>query len=372
MNKCFALIKKELTEMFRDKSTFIILLIPVLIFPLLNFGLEYMTDNKSGNIDVYICKDDSSEIMLFEDYIKNNSQIHEFTGHKRDAYQKLTKGELSFIVCNDKSENKVRFICNPNFYNSVSEATKIGESFSRYYSEMYQKKHNDYYTLQLDNMDGTIFSIDKSMIQMIVPVVFIMFVCQTSANFSPDMFAGEKERKTFELLLMTAKSRKIILAGKTVALLVISFISLFINYGSYVLTQIMVGKSKKDFIKSNHVNLLYLCCSIVLLLLISVVVSLFVSLISNKIKNAQALNEIIVLIPTGFAVLIMSGTIKLNTLFSRYCPIVNLISQFYQANIGNIEIGTFAIAMIENFLLLIMILMISYKYLCNEKSVAGI
>lgn len=371
MKKCFALIIKELTEIFRDRSTFIIFSIPALIFPLLNLGLDYMTSIKSGNINIYICSDNSFEINLFKDYVKNESQIHEFTGLKTEAYQKLSSGELSFIVCNDKAENKVKFICNPNFYNSISEATKIGESFSQYYSKTYQEKHKDYYTLQLNDIDGALFSVDESMIQLIAPIVFIMLICQTSANFSPDIFAGEKERKTFELLLMTAKSKKVILAGKTLALLVISFINLFVNFCSYALTKIIFEKQKENITTLNRSNLLYLCCSIILLLLISVVVSLFISLVSKKNKSAQALNEITVLLPTGFAVLIASGTIKLNSGFSKYCPIVNLISQFYQANLGVVEIKVFATTMIENLLLFIMILVFSYKYLCSEKSIVN-
>ncbi len=371
MRKCIALIKKELIEILRDRSTVIILLIPALIFPILNYGLEYMTNNESGNVGIYICNDNSSEIKIFKDFATSHSQIYEFTGLEADAYQKLANGELSFIVRNDQQENKIKFICNPNFYNSVSEATKIGESFSHYYSEIYQRKHVDYYTLQLDNVDGTIFSVDKSMIQMIVPVVFVMLICQTSASFSPDMFAGEKERKTFELLLMTAKSNKVILAGKTIALLIISFISLLINFSSYALTQIFIENHKENIVTLNLNNLLYLCCTIILLLLLSVVVSLFISLVSKKVKNAQALNEIIILLPTGFAVLIASGTIKLNSAFSKFCPIVNLISQFYQANLGSTETKTFTITMIENFLLIVFISFASYKFLCSEKTIVN-
>lgn len=46
--------KKELLEIFRDKSTFVILLIPVLIFSVFNMGISYLNKDLQTKIDICI------------------------------------------------------------------------------------------------------------------------------------------------------------------------------------------------------------------------------------------------------------------------------------------------------------------------------
>lgn len=46
--------KKELLEIFRDKSTFVILLIPVLIFYVFNMGISYLNKDLQTKIDICI------------------------------------------------------------------------------------------------------------------------------------------------------------------------------------------------------------------------------------------------------------------------------------------------------------------------------
>lgn len=372
MNRCFALIKKELTEIFRDKTSIIVIfIVPFLVFPLLNVGIKYLADMDVKNITVYIDGDKNDGIKVFGNYIKESSNITVFTGSAEEAYKRLSDGEISFIVKKETHNNKIKFICNPNLYSSISDASKIGESFSEFYSAIYQKDHHDYSTLVLCNENDEVISTDKVMTDIINPIVFIMLICQTSANFSSDMFAGEKERKTLELMIMTVKSNKVVYFGKHISLLIISLMGLFVNVFSYVITKKSTVPSEALLNDIDHIDLIVILSSLLLLLEISVTVSLLVSLISKKIKESQTINELLISIPIGIAALISFGSIGVNTGFSNYCPIVNLIVMFYRANLGNTDIKTFMIVLIENVIVISALMLLSYKCLNREKTVVS-
>lgn len=87
-------------------------------------------------------------------------------------------------------------------------------------------------------------------------------------------------------------------------------------------------------------------------------------------KNSQIVNELVLAIPVGITALLVLGILQNNTAVFNYIPILNLIISFNDAFIGNIDIINIALSLITNILLIIVLVILSVKYMNTEKFIS--
>ena len=359
-------LRKELTEIFRDRGTLIILLIPLFIFPILNIGIEYINQDSNKEIDIYVKYDTRELYDIFNQYISDVYNINTVT--KGNPEELLKKGYVDcYIYISDYTCN---FIYNSNSYKSLSLTTKLSEEFRDFYNKLMNETNEDVCLINLMDESGMVSNTADSVLSIIIPIVLVTLLFQNTSCFANDMFSGEKERKTLELLLLTNTKKVSIYFGKALALMSLSLMELLLSLGSYFLTFGIQkeGLTQFKFMINGNVKLNVTCIvlSAILLSFISVFMSLTVSLVSKNMKNSQLLNEIILVIPVGTTALLVLGVLKNNNIYS-YVPVLNLLVNFIEAFSGNINITDMFISLVTNIFLLILIVCLSVRYMKSEK-----
>ncbi len=372
MKASITILKKELLEIFRDKSTFVILLIPVLIFPIFNVGMNYLNKESNTKINVCIQYDSQEAYELFCQYTSIYDTYDINIIESTDPIQSLKKTEIDCYII--EIDGVYNFVYNSSSYDSLSLTTKLGDSFQQYYNNLLSQTHEGLFQMTLKDENGNLANTSNSVSSIFVPVVLVMLIFQNTSSFANDIFAGEKERKTLELLLLSGTKKRSIYCGKFFALAILASINLIISLVSYFASFSFTesGLQQFKFMQNGNVTVNVVCIVLTMLLLsvIALLVSLTVSILSKNMKNSQILNEIILTIPVGLTVLLSIGMLNSHTLLFNYIPVLNLIVCFNNAFTGNVGITNMISSFITSFLLIFFLLVFSVKYMQKDKFIS--
>lgn len=372
MKTSITIFKKELLEIFRDKSTFVILLIPILIFPVFNVGMNYLNKESNSKINVCIHYDSQEAYELFNQYISICDTYEINIIESTDPIQSLKKMEIDcYIVEND---GIYHFVYNSSSYDSLSLTTKLGDNFQQFYNNLLSQTHEGLFQMVLKDENGNLANTSNSISSIFVPVVLVMLIFQNTSSFANDIFAGEKERKTLELLLLSGAKKQSIYCGKFLALAILAFINLIISLASYFVSFNLTasGLQQFKFMQNGNVTVNVVCIILTMLLLsvIALLISLTVSMLSKNMKNSQILNELILAIPVGLTVLLSIGMVNRHTLLFNCLPVLNLIVCFNNAFNGNVGIVNMISSFITSSILIIILVVFSIKYMKKDKFIS--
>lgn len=317
---------KEIKEIIRNKYSIIIMLIPLFIYPLLSLGLNSLSESPSSIVRIAIVSDNGYIDRILDDYIRQNKSLYllDMKNDEKTIQSDLQNGKIDFLL--KIENNSISLTYSSRSYKSLLAATKFGENFSAFYSEIYKTKHNDYFGMNMLDEEGNTPSASDSISNFIMPVLLISLIFQSTAGFANDMFAGEKERKTLENLLLTVKPRRRLLFGKALALATVSGISLSINVISFFFSQ-RFGENaphSANLLRSPSTMLTVLVILLILAAL-SVTVSLTVSLFSQSLKNSQLFNELLLAFSVFLSGLVSFGFFPKNVPV-KYIPLIGLFS----------------------------------------------
>lgn len=181
------------------------------------------------------------------------------------------------------------------------------------------------------------------------------------------MFAGEKERKTLESLLLTVKPRRRIFFGKALALAAVSGISLSINVISFFFSQ-RLGEAAPYFagLLRSPYTVLILIAILLILAALSVTVSLTVSLFSQSLKNSQLFNELLLAFGIFLSGLISFGFFPKNVPV-KYIPLIGLFSAFNDVIHRSFMGSELVVSALSTIALIALILLFGIRRLKSEK-----
>lgn len=369
MKQSLTILKKELLEIFRDRSTILILLIPILIFPAFNIGMNYINKDSVKRLDICISYDSYEAYEIFNRYISATESYDINVITSKTPKSLLTDGKIDCLICINNSA--FDFIYNSNSFDSLSLTAKLGEDFQKFYNACLNQSYEGIYQMNLKDENNNISDPAKTVSDIFVPIALVMMIFQNTSSFANDIFAGEKDRKTAELLLLTGVKRRYIYFGKLLALFVMSSINLAgsllsclisFNFSQDGLTE---AKFMQKGISSNNILVIFLIT--LLLSLIAAVVSLTVSMISKNMKNAQVMNEIILAVPTVMTALITLGIIKSSLPLLNYIPLLNLSLGLNNAFGGTVSVYNILISLITNGFLIGVITALGIRYIKTER-----
>ncbi|MBQ6708662.1 MAG: ABC transporter permease [Clostridia bacterium] len=368
MKEILIIFKKEILGILRDKSTLIILIIAVLVFPIFNMGINYLNRDGKSEVDLCIQYDSVEAYKVFMQYISEEVN-YDFKVINSKYPEKLLK-EGSIDCCVKLNEKDFNFIYNSSSLDSFSTTTKICENFQRFYNSKLSEEYEDAFQLQIKDENDNFTNMTNSMSKILVPIILVMIIFQNTSGFANDIFAGEKERKTLELLFLSGVNKKSVYFGKALALLSLSMINLIVCLISYFISNEFInsGIQQLDFSQGKSIisNILSLILIMIILSVIAVFLSLSISMISSGMKNAQILNEIVLSVPVGITVLMTTGILKNNAVF-RYVPIFNLITNLNNCFAGDTDWIGLIIMLITNSIVIGILLIASVKYMKTEK-----
>lgn len=357
MNRYFTVLQKELKEIFRDHAAFIIVLLPVVIFPILRFGLDQISQINASEIRVSIRSESESQLSIFEAFKEQTDDYHIVVLLSTSPIQDLKDGKIDCYLL--MTEDKFHFMYSSGSLHSLSLTSKIGTNFEQFYLQLLSEEKSGVATLSYSDESGVVFDATRSVSQLIAPIIFVFLVFQCSSTFANDLFAGEKERGTMELLLLSARTGKTVYYAKTTALFLLVLIQLLISEWSFLISDSLFGNSVAKSDLFNNLTLL-------LLVSIAVTLSATVSVFSKKMKTAQLANELVSILPLGIAVLVSAGIIR--SAIIEKLPLINIILFFLRSSdIVAIDGTDLLYLFSSNLLVVVALIVVSIHYMRSEK-----
>lgn len=366
IKKSIILAKKELTEIFRESSTYIMLLLPLIIFSIFNIGLDYINTPSSAVINVCVTGDNNSAKNVFDDYLMFSNEIKIQNIDSENPQKLLKDGEIDCII--DFSESNVNFIYNSAKYTSLSSATKIGENFQNYYYEKKSVECEEIYLFNLKDEKENISNVYSIISKLFIPITLILTVMQSTSKFANEMFAGERERKTLELLFLSGPNRKPFFFGKVIACNLVSTLNVTTMLIAFVLSDIIFGHNLFNG-NGTSVNIFILFILLFLFAFLMNFVFVGISLFSKNLKSVQLASELVIFVVIGITALLKLGYINLSSKILAFIPIINIAVIFNNVFDNQLYVFDIIISFISNMIFVFLLNFLCIRYLNSEKAI---
>lgn len=342
VKKIFAIIKKELFRVFKDKRlVFTTILMPgLMIFLLYSIMGEAMTSLSTPDVESEIVV--INNYQLFDTILSNtdfkynlvDGNIESLEQYKENLYD----GDIDyiivfpsdFIVESDKVYN-INTYYNPSLESSSLANDYVTSTLTLMEDMIISQKYGDIdvFTLNVGNDENLIFDESEMMglaISMILPFLIITFLFSGAMSVAPEAIAGEKERGTMATLLVTPIRRGEIALGKIIALSIISVASAVSSFiGIIASLPKLLGLNAENGITDLYNLGDYLLILVILIATVLVIVGL-ITVISALAKNMKEANTFILplyLVTMGVGVSTMFSTTAQTNIMYYFIPIYN-------------------------------------------------
>lgn len=366
----------EMKMYVRDKKMLTnTLLLPILIYPLIiiviGLGAFLAISKESDGIKVSIEGNNGEIIQALEscegiNIVKDKKYTDEdILNRKIDAIVKISPDKNTPIILKYDATQK-------SF--SIGKITETIEKVKKTNIETILKEKGLSYesiepiNIKEINEKGEEASPFSSIINSILPMLFLIFPLISTSYLTTDLAAGEKERNTLEPLISTKISRSSILIGKLMFTSLISVMITIVAIIVLVLTIVAgISLAGVDMVPIGNISLTGMIIGIILLTLTVVFLSalqLAVSFFAKNYKESQLLLSpvmILVMVPIFIGMFIPESPILL------HLPIFNVILLLKQFTAGIINVANIAIVMGWVVLYICLSLILCVKAINSEK-----
>ena len=356
----YAVYKKEMLEILRDKKTLILMiLVPIILYPLIMVASMQMSIGMNTS---------SNERITIATNVGNTPILSELIQHNDPSFNIINVEDVELAI----KDNTIEAYLEVNEfqeYTIVYDATKTNSraktALNTFLEEYKQQVVKD--NLIAAGQDLTILepisivtkniadgdSIGKMMLSMILPLLLITVISMGAMYPAIDITAGEKERGTLETMLTLPISNLECISGKYLAVTTIACITGFLNLisigitGGFMISQLSV---LNDSISLNFASLIpgliiTLLCILLFSLFISAVV-MCVCLFANSFKEANNYITPLTLVVMLPCMLTMVPSITLSPQ-NVAIPVLNIALLIKDALLGNanIMLGTLVLVL---------------------------
>ena len=390
MRDLVIIIKKELTELLRDKKTIInSIVLPTLLIPILMFGgikvsqmISESNQQKTVQIGLVNAPEDfmklvkSDTLNIITNYTESidfKTLIDEgtiqtalvFPSDWKTRMDSLTSGQIEVYRNSTKDNVNGRVSNMLNIYSAELKTQRIAElnipvekmtPFTESYIDVEEKKE----------MIGKRFG-------GFIPYIFILTMWGGCLLAAIDLVTGEKERKTIETTLSLPISKFSVLMGKAIVASLLGFLPALLN-----LIGLLIGLNFIDGIPDEikmAINEMLNFQSITMILLLLIPFSLFlagfiIALVAGAttFKEAQSKASpliIVIIIPLVMA-LLPGIEFTWSTVF---VPVLNIGLGAKEIMAGTIDMGMYASMLISLIVFAVAAIYFSYKRFSNENAI---
>jgi len=296
VNRIFALARKETLEILRDfRTLFILLFLPVLLYPVLVVGISFYVkrgQSEQARLDVYVGAYQCPEELVAAPQLKVGIRLELVPARASPSdFRSFLENELyqAIIDCSGLKDFPARPI--RIYYLSAKTSSQLAESrvvealaefreawlwraleklgFSSDFGPAFRPESTD--LSPPARVSGFILA-------QIIPLVLVLIILQGAYHPSMDLVVGERERKTLDALLSSPVTAWDILAAKTLVISVVAWLAGVLN-----LVSLMINLSLASRLATNLGSSLFPGYTPILLVLLEMVplavlfASLFVS-----------------------------------------------------------------------------------------------
>lgn len=377
LSKIYAIYKKEILDLLRDKKTIIMMiLVPLLLYPLIMIAAMLITSsisetmkNSEYSIGIQTDADSRIDLAAFTDFLENSEDELEYhfkvvncddylaalLDESIDAYiiTGYNNGRDSFTVCYLTS-----------ITNSATASNLLEDKLELYAKNAEEALLRDY---QLDPeaiMNPIILQWEDksaneekvgSILGAVLPFLLIISISMGAVYPAIDTTAGEKERGTLETLLTLPMRNDELIMGKFLAVATISVISALLNLlsmgfmGIYLYNMILTTDES-----SATINLAGFIPALLIVILCVLAFSLFISAMvmcitifakSFKEANNYVTPLLLVVMFAGYIGFIPN--LKFDTLMASV-PVVNISLLIHDLLLFKYNFGLIFVVLISN------------------------
>lgn len=304
MREILITIKKELRSIFRDKKTFITLLLFPILIPAMIFLYAYMYEEESKD-ELYSIGVNYS-LNQNEISLMNNAHLKgKYYKSKKEMEKAYSKGDILGYIEKKKNSNYYVVYTNEDSSDGMkirSYVTAYLEGYNTYLAKVYLigenvdvKKTFDQVQYKIVDLDGENFLLN--LMFTIAFTYIVMSIVITTTNMATNATAVERENGTLETILTFPISSRCLILGKYLATVMMGFLSSLVGL---VLTigSLEIVKRYFSFFEglSYHVGLSSILISFMIIIMASLFIgglSILLTSFTKSYKEAQSVSSIL-------------------------------------------------------------------------------
>ncbi|MEH7122601.1 ABC transporter permease [Bacillus sp. JJ1773] len=374
---------KELKDCFRDSRTLLLtVLLPIIMMTGMTFFYEKLISSDEGKtytlaVDQSFGTEEESLFSGFEniEFVKSANPEEALNEGEALAALELSSNFIESI--NKGEEASVTIIGNSFSQNSSNLMNLVNTALTAYEksvtSDRLEKLGTESSVIQpfaINQKEMSAEDPNINLIAMLIPLILSIAIGVGAGPAASDLFAGEKERKTMEALLMTPVNRSTLLFAKWLTIATVGAITGIITLIVVALEiGLLTENLKKAVTFGENAGII-----IGLAILTSIIYAMFnasilmiTSIIGKTVKESQSYSTpvmMLAIIPT----MVISG-IGINELgFEHFAiPIMNLFSILKELVFGIVNIEHILITIASNVICMIVLFIIGRILFMKDK-----
>lgn len=379
----FKLFLKELKDSFRDRRTLLLsVFLPIIMMTGLTLFYEKLVSSDEGDtyqlaIPTNINEEMKANLAAYTNIELIDSDNPEKMVKDGDAQaailiengfsEKLSQGENTNIVLigdsfSEKSSTLLSIVMNAlNEYEKMVVTERLNEAGVE--SSIVQPFSIEQQEISAE--DPTI-----NLVAMLIPLILSLALGVGASPAAADLFAGEKEKKTMEALLMTPVKRSTLVISKWLTITTIGVLTGLITLLVVVLEIAFFTENLKNAVPVHDNFALIILFALVMTIIYSMlIVSLLMitSIIGKTIKEAQSYSTPILLL-TIFPMMLLSTT-GINELTTNHfiIPFVNVFSTLKELIFGEIIYQHLLLTLGSNLVFIVISFLIGRMLFLKDK-----
>ncbi|MCM3740770.1 ABC transporter permease [Oceanobacillus luteolus] len=379
----FNIYIKELIDSLRDKRTLLLtVFLPILMMTALTFFYENMISGDEG--ETYTLAVESG-LSSEQEMVLNNIENVELVTVE-DLQETLLNGDAqAAIVFEAEFDEKVQA-------GEVGNIEIIGDTFSQNTSNLIYlvtsqlaEYERILVTERLINADvdpgitqavaieQTELSTEDSnimLLALLIPMILAIAISVGSSPAAADLFAGEKERKTMEALLMTPVNRSTLLLAKFLTISSVGTIIGLLTLTVVIIEIAFFTEHLKAAVNLGDQMILIFAVGIIIIILYSSLmgaVLMITSIIGKTVKEAQSYASPILMLAVVPLIFITGLSVNEFTLNHFILPFVNIFAIITELIFGIVNWQHILIVIGSNLAVIVIIFIISRILFSKDK-----
>lgn len=390
MNELFIIIKKELTELLRDKKTLInSFLLPILLLPVLMFGVLKVTqmvqkNNQEKSVQIGLVNAPEAFMKLVKSDTLNqvtnyNESIDFKTLIDNETIQTAIVFPENFIAQMDRMESSAIQIYRNGSKDNVNG--RVSKIMTIYGDELEKKR-----MAQLDLSPEKLTPFKKNYVEVgeqkeligksiggWIPYIFILTMWGGCMLAGIDLVTGEKERKTIETTLSLPISKFKVLFGKAIVASLLGFVPALLNLVGLVVGLRFIDGIPDEIKMALNEMLSFESISLILLLLIpfSIFLSgLIIMLVAGATSFKEAQSKVSPIIMFLILPLILAAMPGIEfTWATVFIPVLNIGLGVKEIAAGTIDMTLYIAMLISLLAFAVGAIYLSYKKFSDESAI---
>ncbi len=350
----FKIYFKEMKDSFRDRRTLLLtVMLPVIMMTGLTLFYEAMMSDDGEDtytlaVEESISPEEESILAMYEniELVKTDDVKQVVLDGEAQAALKFSPNFVESIATGE--EASVQLLGDSFSQNSSTLMSLVSNALSAFektvISERLQQEGVEQSVIQpfvieqqeLSDEDGGV-----SLLAMLIPLILVVAIGVGSGPSASDLFAGEKERKTMEALLMTPIKRSTLVFAKWMAIATIGAITGIITIIVVALEISFLTENLKNSISFGNDALNIVLIGVVVIIVYAMFIAslqMLTSMFAKTVKEAQSYSTPVMMLPMFPIMFITSAGVTELGFHHFVIPFMNLFALMKELIYGIIEL----------------------------------